>query len=282
VWKEPVSTLDIVPTLAGVLGREGVNHLDGVPLPLSGRESRSERLRRFDSYGYCTHSTIQGATQLLRWETDCGARREIGSHVPLPQHYELWTDGRLEATDRDAPERLASWTEALLQHVGEILPAESLMLQPVGEQSSRVVVTAAEGRIVDFGPSGSPMGLAGVRSQRSEDGHRLVIELDGYRGRFHVSTWPPLTPVRVEVAGPAIAVSRTFVGKLQLPLPVLGERIDPARPEGFWLASSVPSPPAAEAPSLRVWWQTYRSDATGPAWGITDMDRVLREWGYIR
>ena len=75
----------------------------------------------------------------------------------------------------------------------------------------------------------------------------------------------------------------TFVGRLQLPLPIAGQAVDPENDLAFLLAKEPPRARAALRPSLRFWWQSYqRSEHEAVRREMTDFDRVLREWGYIR
>jgi hypothetical protein len=75
----------------------------------------------------------------------------------------------------------------------------------------------------------------------------------------------------------------TFVGPLQLPLPISGQAVDPESDLAFLLATEPPPARSARRPSLRFWWQSYqRSEHEAARREMTDFDRVLREWGYIR
>ena len=70
---------------------------------------------------------------------------------------------------------------------------------------------------------------------------------------------------------------------LQLPLPIAGQAVDPETDLAFLLATDPPPARASVGPSLRFWWQSYqRSEHEAARREMTDFDRVLREWGFIR
>jgi arylsulfatase A-like enzyme len=279
VWREPVSTLDVVPTLLRVLGSPQVGKLDGEPLPLV--EDRTARVaRRLDSYGYCTQSIREGTTQFIGWDNDCWLFRDIGATQLARHRAELWTEGRLAATELDDPRRLAPWIEARVQRLAETLPTSALLLRPEELGSRPVVVTALAGRIVDYGPSGTITRLEDLKVSLGDDRRRLTVSFGSYRGRFRVATWPPLAPVRIDAAGGQAPL--TFAGRLQLPLPATGARLAPEEQPSFWLTSKEPPERSCDGPCLRLWWQADGGASQATTAGAGHLERVLREWGYIR
>jgi hypothetical protein len=89
--------------------------------------------------------------------------------------------------------------------------------------------------------------------------------------------------VRIEASRPGAPPPVTFVGRLQLPLALLGKVVDPRERPDIWVAATEPDAPPFAGPELRVWRQPYREPRGLPASGaLTELDRVLREWGYIR
>jgi hypothetical protein len=164
----------------------------------------------------------------------------------------------------------------------ERLPFDALVFGVDGLEEATVRVEVEGGRIVDYGPAGSVYGLDRIAILGlSGDARTLRVRFHGYRGLYQVSTFPNRAPVRVEVEGHPDVV--TFVGPLQLPLPVSGQAVDPRNDRPFLLAQEPPPARAALRPSLRFWWQSYqRSEQEAARREMSDFDRVLREWGYIR
>ena len=280
--REPtrVSTLDVVPTLLAVLGQAPVSALDGRALPLRGRPPQRAR---FTSYGFCSHSVLEPARQLIWWRSECASRRVQGSSDRQDNRAEVWTAAGPVATERTAPATLEPLLQAHRQWVNDRLPGEALVIDAARAPRGRLRVTALAGRIVDYGPSATVRldGLAGVHLS----GERSVtVHLAGYPGLFQVSTRPERVPVRVEFEPEAGASPPlVFVGPLQVPVAVLGQTLDPSEQPDLLVSPGDPGGPPAPDPHLRLWWQPYRGAADadgGPS--ATDLDRVLREWGYIR
>jgi hypothetical protein len=145
-----------------------------------------------------------------------------------------------------------------------------------------VTVRALEGRIADFGPSGTP-DVAGIDQVRGDPDERSVtIALAGYRGLFFVATDPPDAPVSVEAhAASSGSPVPLYLGPLQLPLDVAGRPLDPRRDRALLSARAEPGP--ASGPGLRLWWQPYRPPEEAASRPVLDeINRVLREWGYVR
>jgi hypothetical protein len=278
--KSQVSTLDVVPTALRALGAQPVSRLDGAPLPLA--ERAPEAAREFVSYGFCADSLIQGPRQLLHWRPDClvedldGRRLSYGS--------ELWEGSQRLATDVGAPRRLAPVLARLRSWIGSRVPGPALLLDPSRLPASRLTVTALEGRIVDFGPSGASdvAGLRGVRA--ATDSRSLTLDVEGYRGLFFVATDPHDAPVSVTLAATSGAASDLplFLGPLQLPLEIAGRPLHPRRDPALLYAREEPG--AASGAGLRLWWQPYRvaPEGAGAREALSEINRVLREWGYVR
>jgi Sulfatase len=275
----PVSGLDILPTLLEEMHLPPPGRLDGRSL-LGTDASRPEGARAFVSYGFCSDSRLQGDEQLVWWVEGCRIREPDGS--PLDHRAEIWSEGRRVATEKDAPERLRHLMSRHEDWLRERLPGDAFVFGASGMEDADIVVRVEEGRIVDYGPSSSVYGLDEVAlSKVAEDGSALSVRFHGYHGLYYVSTLPERARVRIEVAGrPDIL---TFVGAMQLPLPVAGVSIDPSRDETFLLAERPPPPRDSTLPSVRLWWEPFRtSDDGATTRQLTDFDRVLREWGYIR
>ena len=117
----------------------------------------------------------------------------------------------------------------------------------------------------------------------SPDQRRLDVDLRDYPGLLYVATWPPSAPIRFDVVRDGAAPPVAFAGPLQLPLAVLGRLVDPKdRPE-LWRATAEPHRQPSSGPALRLWRQPYRKEeGAGSARAPDELDRVLREWGYIR
>jgi arylsulfatase A-like enzyme len=280
-----VSTLDIAPTLMRRLGITPSTQLDGHELPLTGPGPEAAGSpRKFVSYSYCTHSVIEGDRQLIVWQAECARRRTVGRSELLPHRAELFVNGRLVATERTQPGLVQPLLDAHAEWVAERLPAEALLVDTASlPPGSALVVTAPEGRIVDHGPSAALGGLASLRTELASDGRRLLVTLADYRGAYSVTTWPVVTPVTVEVRSEGARPSPlAFVGPLQLPVPALFRRLDRSSDPSLWVSVGEPPDPPAGSRLPRLWWQPYRPAVRTPVRGISDLDRVLREWGYIR
>jgi hypothetical protein len=275
----PVSTLDVFPTALRILGVRPVSRLDGEPLPLAGPGPASPP-RDFVSYGFCADSLIEGKRQLLRWRADCVLEDLEGRRVTHGS--ELWEGSRRLGTDTSAPERLAPGLARLRGWIGSRVPGPALILDPSRLPSARLTVTALEGRIVDYGPSGTP-DVAGIQDVRAlADARSLSLDFDGYRGLFFVATDPPDASVSVEVhpAG-APATVPLFLGPLQLPLAIADRPLHPRRDAALVFAREEPR--AAPGAGLRLWWQPYRPpEEAASREFLNEINRVLREWGYVR
>jgi len=253
-WSGAVSGLDIVPTLLPILGRAPLARLDGVPLPLS--FPGASREGPFVSYGFCSDSLIVGNQQLIRWVQGC---RLSEGGKPLDHESELWTALERVATERSAPARLRPW---ILQHeawLEERLAAEdALVFATMNLDAARVIITVDEGRIVDYGPSGTIYGLDAIGASRlSQKGDRLEVAFSGYRGLYYVSTSPPRAPLRIRIDGEPDVV--TFVGPLQLPMETGAGFVDPNRDPSFLVADETPAPRETSRAALRFWWRRFPS-----------------------
>lgn len=274
----PVSTLDVVPTALRVLGVPPVSRLDGEPLPIAG-SGATRAVRDFVSYGFCVDSLKSGPRQLLRWRPDCTIEELDGRRLSYVS--ELWEGERRLGTDRSAPHLLAPGLARLRGWIASRVPRQALILD-ASRLSLRVTVRALEGRIADFGPSGTP-DVAGIDQVRGDPDERSVtIALAGYRGLFFVATDPPDAPVSVEAhAASSGSPVPLYLGPLQLPLDVAGRPLDPRRDRALLSARAEPGP--ASGPGLRLWWQPYRPPEEAASRPVLDeINRVLREWGYVR
>ncbi len=280
-WAGRVSSLDVVPTLA-VAGAFPVPHrLDGRVLPLSGGPRTPPPL--LVSTGYCTQSVLEGPRQLVWWEAECARRREPGTGRTLAARAELWENGSLAATDETAPDGLAPLVRRHLEWLAARLPGEAWVLDPSGLGDAEVRVSVPEGRITDWGPSGSPAHLAAVAASLAPDERELRVAFHGFPGRFYVSTWPPGAPVRIDALRGGAPPPVTFVGRLQLPLALLGNVVDPRERPELWVAGAEPDPPPFAGTDLRVWRQPFgEPKRPHSSRALNELDRVLREWGYIR
>jgi len=281
-WAGRVSSLDVVPTLAAAGGFPVPHRLDGRVLPLSGGPPSPPAL--LVSQGYCTHSVLEGSRQLIWWEAECARRRELGTGRPITERAEIWQDGVLTATDETAPDRVTPLVRRHFEWLAARLPSDAWVLDTsrLGHAEVRVSV-AAEGRITDWGPSGGPGHLAAATATLGPDERDLRLVFRDDPGLFYVATWPPGAPVRIDVDRGSAAPPTSFVGRLQLPLDVLGRLVDPRERSDLWVAAAEPERPPSVGPSLRVWRQPYREPkATASSRALNELDRVLREWGYIR
>jgi hypothetical protein len=274
-----VSTLDIAPTLARILGLPAVYELDGRPLPLGGSVGVESR-RRVVSHGFCVESVIQDSLQFLWWRMDCRESQRAGDRS-AENSAEIWEGGRPRAnTDRTALARLLDqhrrWTV-------ERLPAEALFVDPSGAVRLSVRVIAIRGKVVDFGPSGPVGGLARISRASLLPGSRGVeITFDEYPGLFYVATEPALSPVRIETVQDG-SPPLVFVGRWQLPMDVLGRDLAPASAKEYFVAATEPERRASADRNLRIWWQpaSVSRDKEQPGL-LIELNRVLREWGYVR
>jgi hypothetical protein len=281
-WNGRVSTLDVVPTIEMLLGLPGLGALDGRPLPLGApRPSREER--RFVSYGFCGHSDLTGDERMVWWDAACGERRPLDPAAATGLRSELWRGRQTVATDRAPSAALIAAQVAHARWIGDRLPGDALILDCAGLGPGRrtLSIRVPDGRIVDWGPSGTGHGFGSLRS-RLLDEQRLEVELDGYAGRYAVVTRPARATLVIDhaaVADPPVAL----VGRRQLPMHVWGRPLDPLRLADVLVASQVPPLRPTDVPVLRLWWQSVSGSGrreTGAVLG--PMDQVLRAWGYIR
>jgi len=280
-WDGVVSGLDIVPTLLEAMGLAPPGKLDGSPLPLSALPSAPKTLPRpIVSHGFCSDSRIEGGKQLVWWIEGCRVRELDGT--PLAHRAEVWSGERELATEKTDRSRLESLMKRHESWLLERIPFDAFVFGVDRLEDATIRVEVDNGRIVDYGPAGSVYDLDKIEILGlSEDGETLRVRFHGYQGLYHVSTLPPRARVKIEVEGHPDVV--TFVGPLQLPLPIAGQAIDPKSDLTFLLANEPPPARAALRPSLRFWWQSYqRSEHEAARREMTDFDRVLREWGYIR
>jgi arylsulfatase A-like enzyme len=277
-WGGVVSGLDIVPTLLQVMDLAPAGKLDGLPLPLS--PVARTPARTLVAHGFCSDSRSEGDQQLVWWIAGCRLRELDGA--PMSHHAEVFRGDERIATEKTDRARLESLMERHERWLLERLPFDALVLGVEGLEEETVRVEVANGRIVDFGPSGSVYGLDRIELLGLSPNERtLRVRFRGYRGLYNVSTLPPRAPVKVSVEGRPDVV--TFVGPLQLPLPNANKTVDPVSDLSFLLATEPPPSRASSGPSLRFWWQSYqRFEQEADRREITDFDRVLREWGYIR
>ncbi|HJS75332.1 MAG TPA: sulfatase-like hydrolase/transferase [Vicinamibacteria bacterium] len=273
-WDFEVSGLDVVPTLLDAMKLDPPGNLDGRPLPPSGSAGSAPRV--FVAHGFCSDSRMEDGEQLLWWVEGCRVRNTDGT--PFAPRAELWRAG----TQVSDSARLQTLMKRHEQWLLERLPFDSFVfgVDPLDPAIVRVEVEG--GRIVDFGPAGSVYDLDKIEVLGlTEERTTLRVRFEGYRGLYHVATLPPRAPVKIEIEGRPEVVA--FVGPLQLPLPVVGRTVDPASDLSFFLAKSAPAARASQGPSLRFWWQSYeRSKSEAVRREMSDFDRVLREWGYIR
>ncbi len=273
-WDGAVSGLDIVPTLLDAMKLAPPGKLDGSPLPLSSGTKLPSRT--LVAHGFCADSRIENEEQLLWWVEGCRVRETDGT--PLARRAELFRGGRQVVDDARLETHMKRHEKWLLER----LLFDSFVFGVDRLPDATVRVEVEGGRIVDFGPAGSVYDLDQLEILGlSENDATLRVRFAGYRGLYHVSTLPPRAPVKIEIEGRPDVV--TFVGPLQLPLPIGGRTVDPVGDLPFFLAESAPAARAAMAPSLRFWWQSYqRAENEAVRREMSDFDRVLREWGYIR
>jgi hypothetical protein len=198
-WRERVSTLDVVPTLAALASLPVPHRLDGARLPLVGGPRGPAP--RLVSHGYCTHSVLEGRRQLVLWEAECARRREQGSGLPVTHRAELWEGGVLRATDATAPDRLAPLVRRHLEWLSERQPGEAWLVDTARVGPATLRVTVSDGRITDWGPSECAGPFPVVSSSLRADGRELSVVFDGRPGLFYVATWPRAAAARFEVDG---------------------------------------------------------------------------------
>jgi arylsulfatase A-like enzyme len=277
-WDGVVSALDIVPTLLQSMGLAAPGKLDGFPLPRSSGSKTPSRT--LVVHGFCSDSRLERGEQLVWWIEGCRVREPDGT--PLTHRAELWSGDKQLATEKTDPARLEKAMKRHESWLLERLPFDAFVFAVDELEEATVRVEVENGRIVDYGPAGSVYGIDKIELMGlSENGERLRVRFHGYHGLYHVSTFPPRARVKVAVEGHPDIV--TFVGPLQLPLPISGQAVDPESDLAFLLATEPPPARSARRPSLRFWWQSYqRSEHEAARREMTDFDRVLREWGYIR
>jgi hypothetical protein len=273
-WKGRVSSLDVVPTLAAAGSFPLPHRLDGRVLPLSGGSRTPASL--LVSQGYCTHSVLEGPRQLIWWEAECARRRELGTGRPITQRAELWQDGTLAATDETAPLRVAPLVRRHLEWLAARLPNEVWVLDAARLTRTEVRLSVPGGRVTDWGPSGSPGHLACATAALGPDERELRIVFGDDPGLFYVATWPPDAAVRIDVDRGSEPPPVTFVGRLQLPLNLLGRLVDPRERPDLWVAEAEPEAPPSARAALRVWRQPYRGSKAAPR-GLDHLDRAPRE-----
>jgi Sulfatase len=281
VTAEPVSSLDIVPTLLEVLKVRASWRLDGVRLPLSSGAPSARR--SFVSHGYCSDSVISGSEQLIWWVQGCRIR-ETESKAPLTHRSELWSGGKRIATDRSEPTRL---TMAMEEHEAWLkgrLPGEAMVFGVDQGFGHATLTLEVEGGVIsDFGPASTVAGLDRI-ALGTVEARRLSVSFHKYEGLYYIATSPARARVRIslEIDGKP-ANPLTLVGPMQIPLSIAGRWVDPGERPHFFVSSGAPPQRAAGQPALRLWWQPNGA----PGWGagapvLSEFDRVLREWGYIR
>jgi hypothetical protein len=230
------------------------------------------------AHGFCTDSRVDGGEQLVWWIEGCRVREPDGT--PLAHRAEIWSGGRKVATDKTDRARLENFMKRHESWLLERIPFDAFVFGVDGLEEATIRVEVENGRIVDFGPAGSVYGAGRIEVLAGNE-EALRVRFSGYRGLYHVSTLPPRAAVKVEVEDHPDIV--TFIGPLQLPLPVGGQAIAPENDLPFLLAEATPSARNTPGPSLRFWWQSYqRSEHEATRRQMSDFDRVLREWGYIR
>ena len=278
-WEDAVSGLDIMPTLLDVLELDPVSRLDGELLPLHRPRPRRPKRSPLVSYGFCSDSVIEGGEQLLWWSQGCRLR-ELEGGAAVRARAELWVEGEPVTDDERHPERVGALLKRHELWLEERLPSDALVFDTANLDGRRITLTVDGGRITDFGPASSVFGLDSVHVDAGEP-NQLTVTFDGYRGLFYVTTLPARAPVSIVPDGEGEVLA--FVGPAQLPLPDTGRFIDPATRPSFFVADGVPDRRHTEHPSLRLWWQRYGSNTEGEnARALSEFDRVLREWGYIR
>jgi hypothetical protein len=263
-----VSTLDVVPTILARAGLSAPVKLDGTSLldPRNASAAADER-RVLPSYGFCRYSIVRGPWQYLWTTPEC---RKDG--VPLEL---LLRDGR----EVSAPEELAELRTLRSTRARELRPGDAIVLDVSQAGDVDLVVAAEGGRIIDFAPTSSVLGLDRLELVLETKG-RLRVKSRGFRGRLALRTEPARAAIRLESAGTRPLV---LIGRLQLPLSDDVSLIDPARRFDLLLAPASTIVRRGQRPRIGLWWQSSelgsrRTVDRGPS----DIDGVLREWGYVR
>ena len=232
--------------------------LDGSPLPLPSESKRPPRT--LVAHGFCSDSRSEGGEQLVWWLEGCRVRELDGT--PLSHRAELWSGETKLATDKTDRARLERVMKRHESWLLERLPFDAFVFGVEGLEEATVQVEVANGRIVDYGPAGSVYDLEKIELLGlSGNADVLRVRFRGYRGLYQVSTLPPRAPVKVSVEGHPDVI--TFVGPLQLPLPIAGQAVDPENDLTFLLATEPPparpcrrraEPPVlvAELPAIRA------------------------------
>jgi hypothetical protein len=275
----PVSTLDIEPSLLRAMGGATVNLVDGAPLPLDGGAPADSR-RRLVAHGFCVQSTLEDDLQFFWWNTVCPhpVQARAGESTGL---VDLWRRGRLDRTASRA--LLRHWLTEQRTWVVDRLHAEALILDPAQAGRVRLHISTIDGTITDYGPAGPVGGLARIEAVRLQaDRKALDLTFDHYPGWFHVTTSPPLARVRVQALDVG-ARPTVFVGPQQLPLDLLDREVNPRANRDYFVAAVPPDARRMPVPSLRLWWQSARgAERREQGVVLSELNRVLREWGYVR
>jgi hypothetical protein len=112
---------------------------------------------------------------------------------------------------------------------------------------------------VDYGPSSTIHGLEAIRNVVVESGRRKIsIDFESFHGLFYVATSPPLSPITIDVElAPGHAKPVVFIGPMQLPLDVLGRRLDPRQDFRLYASQSSPLRRTSPRSVFRYWWHPY-------------------------
>ena len=289
-----VSGLDIVPTLLRVMDQAVVSRLDGKALPVRGVRPVRSAERDLVTYGFCSDSIHRGDEQVIWWTQGCQLR-EPGSETLSDYRSELWVGEQQVATETTQPTRLR---RAMARHeiwLRERLPSEAVVFHTANLPAGATVTLTLEdddddhdgigtGMITDFGPARTVFGLDRIALIEATD-RAITVRFDGYKGLYYFSTLPARAPVRVFIENHGEPVDTVrFIGPMQLPLDTAGRAIAPDERPSFFVSDNTPTLRKTDAPALQIWWHPY-GVATSPDDGanpLSDFDRVLREWGYIR
>jgi hypothetical protein len=119
---------------------------------------------------------------------------------------------------------------------------------------------------VDYGPSRTIHGLDAIREVEVEsDRSRISIDFEFFNGLYYVATSPPLVPITIDVELPAgHATPIVFIGPMQLPLEVLGRRLDPRQDFRLYGSQAIPLFRTSPRPAIRYWWQPYPESSIKP------------------
>ncbi len=278
--RDPVSTLDVVPTLAHLLRLPRVNAWDGTLLPGFGQAPARDRRRV--SYAFNANADSEGGSQFVWWDLSRTPRRRVaGEPRDRTDAREIWVGDRVtsppEAVLERRFERHARW-------IAERFPAPALVLDLQDLPEARITVGSPAGRIVDFGPIAAGSRLAGLADVAlSADGRELSLRAAGYRGLLAVTPFPPSSALTVRCELPGGAAPAVLAGPWLLPYAALGTPLDPVLGGQALVARERPAPGApALRPTLRLWWELPRMTRPDTQATLLDLDRVLRQWGYIR